>query len=197
MKLPEKSRYQVYEVAKRWGTDESQIRDYLKTGKLTASVEVSGTLAAIANYNNMDFVYSWQAEAAFCDLAKCGVRLTIDGNEVKTKEKIIIEQDDILITLQDIQCFESEYEICIPTNSKTLTVKTPEAVKESTRTIETLQKILIAVAMDGYGYDPAARSSTVVGDIQAALDKIGLTVSENTIRTHLKAGAAMVPPATG
>ena len=61
--------------------------------------------------------------------------------------------------------------------------------KESTRAIENLQKILIAIVMDAYGYDPNTKDNTAVKDILSALNKVSVIISENTIRSNLKSGA--------
>lgn len=61
--------------------------------------------------------------------------------------------------------------------------------KESTRAIENLQKLLIAIVMDAYGYDPNSKDNTAVKDIQSALGKISVVISDNTIRSNLKSGA--------
>lgn len=70
------------------------------------------------------------------------------------------------------------------------------AEKESTRSIETLQKIIIAVAIDSYGYAPAKKGNSAVTDIRKALNAVELDVSENTIRKHLEAGAQLIPQDT-
>ena len=66
---------------------------------------------------------------------------------------------------------------------------TPAPAKESTRAVETLQKLLIAIVMDAYGYDPNSKDNTAVKDILSALNKVSVIISENTIRSHLKSGA--------
>jgi len=53
----------------------------------------------------------------------------------------------------------------------------------------TLRKMILAMAMDCYGYDREAKRSTTVGDIQSALHRAGLDLSDDTIRTHLKNAA--------
>lgn len=65
--------------------------------------------------------------------------------------------------------------------------------KESTRTIETLQKMLVAMAIDGYSYDPKAKQNgDALKDIRKGLDDIGLSICDNTIRNHLKAGYELI-----
>lgn len=97
------------------------------------------------------------------------------------------KEEDIMVDKEEGERFVAKNS---PANTS-VTKKTAvaESAKESTREIESLQKVLIAVAIDCYGYDSTAKKNTAVKDIQVALDKIGLSLSENTIRKHLKAGA--------
>ena len=55
-----------------------------------------------------------------------------------------------------------------------------------TRKNATLRKILLAIAMDCYGYDPEAKRSTAVKDIRNALELAGLSLDDDTIRKHLR-----------
>ena len=75
-----------------------------------------------------------------------------------------------------------------PTGKKTVAPATGNA-----KTVDGLLKIVIAMAMDCYGFDPADEKSTVTADISKALDKCGLSVSENTIRTRLKQAELLLP----
>lgn len=58
---------------------------------------------------------------------------------------------------------------------------------------ESILKMVIAMAIDCYGYSTASKKNTATSDIMKALDKIGLSLSENSIRTYLKASAELLP----
>ena len=53
----------------------------------------------------------------------------------------------------------------------------------------TLRKMILAMAIDCYGFDREAKRSTTVSDIESALHRAGLELSDDTIRTHLKDAA--------
>lgn len=75
--------------------------------------------------------------------------------------------------------------------------KTKAVNKESTRTIETLQKMLTAIAIDAYHYIPGNKQNgDAMKDLQTAFATAGLDISDNTIRTHLKSGANLLDRST-
>lgn len=65
----------------------------------------------------------------------------------------------------------------------------------STKERETLLKLVIAMAVDGYGHDPAASKSNVPREIVEAVDRLGMSVSDDTVRKYLKLAADTVLPA--
>lgn len=56
-----------------------------------------------------------------------------------------------------------------------------------------MAKLIAAMAIDAYGYDPKARRSDIPKEIQGIADRLGLGVSHDTIRKYLKTGAELVP----
>lgn len=65
----------------------------------------------------------------------------------------------------------------------------------STKERETMLKLVIAMAVDGYGHDPAASKSNVPREIVDAVDRLGMSVSDDTVRKYLKLAADIVLPA--
>ena len=56
-----------------------------------------------------------------------------------------------------------------------------------------LLKMIIAMAIDGYGHDPKANKSPTTGDIANAIRLHGLSLNEDTIRRYLKESATLLP----
>lgn len=56
-----------------------------------------------------------------------------------------------------------------------------------------MAKLIAAMAIDAYGYDPKARRSNIPTEIQGIADRLGLIISSDTIRKYLKSGAELVP----
>lgn len=71
--------------------------------------------------------------------------------------------------------------------------KQPVEVGLSTKERITLLKLVIGMAIKGYGYDPAASKSSVPKEIADDLSKIGdLDVSDDTVRKYLKLAVSEV-----
>ncbi|UWQ91972.1 hypothetical protein K3727_04005 [Rhodobacteraceae bacterium M382] len=62
----------------------------------------------------------------------------------------------------------------------------------ASRERQTLYKMLIAMALDGYGYDHAASRSPFPTELEGILERLGLPVSDDTIRQKLKEAAELL-----
>lgn len=62
-----------------------------------------------------------------------------------------------------------------------------------TRERDNVSKLVIGLAIKGYGYDPKRGRSEVTKDICGDLEKLGLKLSRDTIMKWLKAGAELLP----
>ncbi len=56
----------------------------------------------------------------------------------------------------------------------------------------TMLKMIIALAIKGYGYQPKAERSTTPAEIESDMHTLGLGINIDTIRKHLKSGAALL-----
>ncbi len=63
-----------------------------------------------------------------------------------------------------------------------------------TRERETVLKIIIAMAVKGYSYDPKTQRSDKIKDIENDTDACGVRVTDDTIRRYLREAAALLPP---
>ncbi len=66
--------------------------------------------------------------------------------------------------------------------------------KPEAREVVSLAKLITAMAIDGYGYAPASRRSPIPKEIQDIADRLGLSLSGDTIRKYLQIGAKYLPP---
>jgi len=65
----------------------------------------------------------------------------------------------------------------------------------STRERDTLLKIVIGMAINGYAFDPMAKRSDRVPEIASDLAKAGVPVTDDTIRKYLKEAEDLLPQA--
>jgi hypothetical protein len=59
---------------------------------------------------------------------------------------------------------------------------------------DSLRKLVIGMAVKGYSLDPSAGRSKVVAEIVSDLLELGLELSDDTVRRHLKEAAELLPP---
>jgi hypothetical protein len=62
-----------------------------------------------------------------------------------------------------------------------------------TKERESLLKLVIGMAVKGYGYDYKASKSKTPKEIESDLNLLGLNLSDDTIRKYLKEAAALLP----
>lgn len=74
-----------------------------------------------------------------------------------------------------------------------LSVSEPSNKEVGTRERDTLYKIIIGLAIDGHGYDPKSKRSTVSRDVSAKLDELGIPVSDDTVRKYIKEAEQLLP----
>jgi hypothetical protein len=71
----------------------------------------------------------------------------------------------------------------------------PTAEKSlSTKERESLLKLVIGMAVAGYGYDPKAERSQQIPEIANDLALAGVTMDADTVRKWLRAAAQLLPP---
>jgi len=56
-----------------------------------------------------------------------------------------------------------------------------------------MAKLLVGMAIDQYGYQPNDGRGPIPKELQGILDRLGLNLSQNTIRTYLRLGASQLP----
>ncbi len=63
-----------------------------------------------------------------------------------------------------------------------------------TRERESLLKLVIGMAIKGYAHQPSAGRAPTATEIASDLAKLGLSLSDDTIRKYLREGAELLPP---
>lgn len=58
---------------------------------------------------------------------------------------------------------------------------------------DNLLRVIVGMAIRGYGYDPGAAKSITVGEILKDLDFLGIQLGDDTIRRYLKEGSTLIP----
>jgi hypothetical protein len=63
----------------------------------------------------------------------------------------------------------------------------------ATRERESLLKLVIGMAIGGYGFDPKASRSPIPAQIASDLQTGGLSITDDTVRKYLREGAELLP----
>ena len=63
-----------------------------------------------------------------------------------------------------------------------------------TKERETVCKIIIGMAIRGYGYNPQAKKNMAISDIANDIEHLGLSVDQDTIRRWVKEALTLAPP---
>ena len=74
-----------------------------------------------------------------------------------------------------------------------MTADSSKGKEIGTRERDTLLKLVIGMAVGGYGYDPSQRRSEQVSEIADDLDRVGVGLDKDTVRKWLKEAAALLP----
>lgn len=79
--------------------------------------------------------------------------------------------------------------------SEEIAPRTPDSSsgKVDARELVSLQKLLTAIAINDYGYDPSARRSPIPKELEDVAAQLGLELTAETIRKHLQIGARHLP----
>lgn len=115
--------------------------------------------------------------------------LAIEERHRTSKSNLIIQQDEIIKKLNAALVEKS----ASLEEAKAKTTA-PADAEINPRVKETLLKIIIGMAIDGYGYQPTQLRSPTARELSDHLQRLGLEVSDDTIRNYLKEAAQLLPP---
>jgi hypothetical protein len=148
------------------------------------------------NYQNIKWSEVGQAQ-----LEKGEMFLTLPGEEAYFgfNETFILNRDEVVITLPEITRFEEEHSITAQTlNDKvncqeTIANASPDKdPKMNPKEKESLLKMIIAMAINGYAFDPHEKKSVIPVGIVEDVDRLGLSIDADTVRKWLKEAAALL-----
>lgn len=116
-------------------------------------------------------------------LDQCIARVTEFYKNLSDREQEVRDlKDEIAKLRESLSSFESQ---AIATNMA------PKKI--GTRERDTLLKLVIGMAVEGYKYDPLAGRNPAVSDITHDLEKQGVPLDVDTVRNWLKVAAELLP----
>lgn len=203
MKLSKKEYYSISEAAARWKVDPQDVLYLLNTEKLSASILVNikylyrlveeekweWVLGRLLNDNenpsdpqnrrkmilNIECfgALEWDKENN-CDFGNNQVILSNGGSKYRLRrdEPYIVNVSEIVVTLDELK----QYENNVPSESQNYNLKVQES----------LLKMVLVMAIDGYGYDPKASKSPIYREVSEIASKMGIILCDDTVRTWLR-----------
>jgi hypothetical protein len=121
--------------------------------------------------------------------------------ELKAKGPIADHPEECLVSRSEFAAWAISVEWKIPNEFTFLaeSQRTPtqrddkrEVPELTTRERHTALKLILGMALGGYGYDPQAQRSTIVTEIVGDLARRGISITDDTARKWLKEAAAEV-----
>lgn len=68
------------------------------------------------------------------------------------------------------------------------------AKKANAKEIESLLKLVIAMAIGGYGFDPNQKKSPIPAELTTEVERVGLSIDVDTVRKWMQRGVELLPP---
>ena len=121
----------------------------------------------------------------YCDLYRDRLTLRQHDEFYEIPETFKLSQNKILITNENVKEFESEYGV--PRK------QAKEAISPNAKAQESLMKMVIAMAIDAYGFDPNDKRSPIPAEIVGHVEELGLSIDVDTVWKWLREGAALLP----
>lgn len=111
------------------------------------------------------------------------------------KEWEVVTNDEAASKIISRELFDKHWNICKLPRGNKFSKKKVEDNNLSLKERNSLLKLVIAMAMKKYGYNPSKRTSAT-SLIKNALSEIGLSLDEETILKFLREGAELLPSET-
>ncbi len=219
MPLPPKEIWTITELAARWNISNKEVERFFWTDRLHASIYMPlrrmTTHHKNRNIHEAEFedifeTYNEQGNKEFMTDGEIFIHFEyIEWNELdqgklepniaylysindkldfSLVEPLIVNKKDIYVTIAELEEFEAK-------NCQLNPVETSQdiAPKMHPKEKESLLKMVIAMAIDAYGFDPAQKKSPIPNQIMGHVEMLGLTIDVDTVRKWLDKAAELLP----
>lgn len=221
IKLPVRNYFTFQELIARWQCSENELKHAVIIGNIKPSIRLNGEFNTITwqidsygnyfpkeffsnNLENIEFKFRPHGWLYLQDPIQTGPfegefgfasdDRDPDKDEMpfsswfKLKKPFSVDEvkNDAAFLLTEIAAYECQnsIEFVKPSITKPL----------NTRERENLLRLVIGMAIRGYGHDPLSQKSTVPKEIANDLIKLGMGLSDDTVRKYLKQAAETVLP---
>lgn len=172
MKLPEQDWFTIKDLCQRWKVEHAYIERMLQSRKLKGEYR---------EYVSLPFEQRRETISAGELLTLVDMVIPDSWYASPTSFAFTVPPGEVVISLEEVRRFEM--------NSN----GGKNTAQENQKSIDSLLKIIISMAVDGYGYDPNQTKSPTAAEIQKASEKLGISIDVDTVRKWLKKSADFFP----
>lgn len=205
--------YKISEIADIWSCSEHHILELAAVGKITLSFlwtgnywfyhngklvenDKSNPLNEFVNIEKKDVL---NLIHGVCVEEDGGVEtLTVSRQNGETIQPVIPSHEENtvhppIIKISSLRILPEEIERFTVNHSEELRKISTNPIKDDLLPSErkSLVKMVFAMAVDGYGYDPDAKKSPIPNEIEIAAAKADIGITHDTIKKWLQEGAAL------
>jgi hypothetical protein len=120
---------------------------------------------------------------------------TLHDRAASERDAALERERKLVATVQATQDQIDELRRQMEATESRLSETAKPAKDPDSRELDSLRKLSVGLAIKGYGYDPGAPPrGSIIPEIVSDLAILGIPLSDDTVRKHLKAGAEMLPP---
>lgn len=128
-------------------------------------------------------------------LGLCGATEYTMGT-VDEEDQLKNRTESLIKMNSDLADLIRDYGECLSEDERKLLLRPPDNDPDPDKSERTdLLKLVIAMAMGGYHYDPSAPKDNAVSEIRKDLEELGISLTDQTVRTYLIQAAAKFPRA--
>ncbi len=172
MKLPEQDWFTIQDLCHRWKVDQAYIERMLQSRKLKGEYR---------EYVCLPFEQRRETISAGELLTLVDMIIPDSWYSSATSVAFTVPPGEVVVSLAEVRQFEMN------SNAEKNTAQ------ENQKSIDSLLKIIITMAVDGYGYDPNQTKSPTATDIQNSSERLGISIDVDTVRKWLKKSADFLP----
>ncbi|WP_394888438.1 hypothetical protein ACG873_24765 [Mesorhizobium sp. AaZ16] len=129
--------------------------------------------------------------ASMADHSQAIDKMRSHQNELSEGYQKLLAKGDELVALKDERIESLESGIVVLEAKLASSDERPLGTRER----DSLLKLIIGMAVDGYGYDPKAVKSPIAKELSDSLERLGISLNDDTIRNFLKQAKDLLPGA--
>jgi hypothetical protein len=172
MKLPEQDWFTIQDLCQRWKVEQAYIERMLQSRKLKGEYR---------EYVSLPFEQRQETISAGELLTLVDMKIPDSWFDSAASSAFTVPPGEVVVSLEEVKRFEMNSNM------------EKNTTKENQKSIDSLLKIIITMAVKGYRYDPNQAKSSTAAEIQEDSEKLGISIDVDTVRKWLKKSVDFLP----